>query len=171
LQLAESMGRNTPGFAPWLSRYNLNAIVIRALKDSCSINYIPVFSCIDARSDTNRVSFVFEKQNAGIQLNATTRYDLYAGECRLEAEGQTQTGSIIDSRLRIPGDYFRLSCSTMQGLSLTAHSLTRSYTWHPTHNKIVKRQANLKAPSLYCLKNPMQKNDKILLHRLANATF
>jgi len=127
--LPKSLEGASKDMRDWLSFDSLASIATKVLHDSVSEKLTGYVARIDARPEKAMVKFVFEDHFIEIQLDATTGQVLYIGRRWSDLIENMHDGSLIDHWLGFESEYFKLTYTTLMGLTLLTLSFTGFFLW------------------------------------------
>lgn len=113
----------------WLSFDSLASNATKVLHDSVSEKITGYAARIDARPEKGMVKFVFEDHFIEIQLDATKGQVLNIGRRWWDLIENMHDGSLIDHRLGFESEHFKLTYTTLMGLTLLTLSFTGFFLW------------------------------------------
>ncbi|HMK05440.1 MAG TPA: PepSY-associated TM helix domain-containing protein [Ferruginibacter sp.] len=114
----------------WLPFDSLQNIAIRALHDSVSPKLSPELERIDARPQKGSVKFVFADDYWEVQLDGTNGKVLLVDRRRSDIIEHIHDGTILDVIFNTKKDQFKLSYTTIMGLSLLMLTLSGFWLWY-----------------------------------------
>lgn len=114
----------------WLPIDSLRAIAVKALHDSVSPGLSDELERIDARPQKGMVKFVFADDYWEIQLDGTTGKVLLVDRRRSDIIENIHDGTILDVLFNTKNDQFKLSYTTIMGLSLLMLTLSGFWLWY-----------------------------------------
>lgn len=114
----------------WLSVDSLQSIAIALYKDSVSSTSEATIDRIDFRPSKGMVKFVFAEKYNAIQLDCTTGAPLLFERRRADFIEHLHDGTILDNLFRNKAGLFKLSYTTVMGLSLLLLTITGFWLWY-----------------------------------------
>lgn len=114
----------------WLPIDSLRAIAVKALHDSVSPGLSDELERIDARPQKGMVKFVFADDYWEIQLDGTTGKVLLIDRRRSDIIENIHDGTILDVLFNTKNDQFKLSYTTIMGLSLLMLTISGFWLWY-----------------------------------------
>ena len=114
----------------WLPIDSLRGIAVRALHDSVSVSLSDELERIDARPQKGMVKFVFADDYWEIQLDGTTGKVLLVERRRSDIIENIHDGTILDILFNTENDQFKLSYTTIMGLSLLMLTISGFWLWY-----------------------------------------
>lgn len=127
----------------WLPFDSLQTIAVKTLHDSISPKLSADLERIDARPQKGSVKFVFEDDYWEVQLDGTTGKVLLVDRRRSDIIENIHDGTILDVLFNTKKDPFKLSYTTIMGLSLLMLTLTGFWLWYgPKRLRRKKKQSS-----------------------------
>jgi hypothetical protein len=114
----------------WLPIDSLRGIAVKALHDSVSPGLSDELERIDARPQKGMVKFVFADDYWEIQLDGTTGKVLLIDRRRSDIIENIHDGTILDVLFNTKNEQFKLSYTTIMGLSLLMLTLSGFWLWY-----------------------------------------
>ncbi|HQW83498.1 MAG TPA: PepSY domain-containing protein [Ferruginibacter sp.] len=114
----------------WLPFDSLHTIAVNTLHDSVSKDLSIELERIDARPSKGIVKFVFEDNYWEVQLDGTTGNVLQINRRRSDIIENIHDGSILDVLFNTKNDQFKLSYTTIMGVSLLMLTITGFWLWY-----------------------------------------
>ena len=114
----------------WLPFDSLQRIAVRTLHDSVSPNLSDELDRIDARPQHGMVKFVFTDDYWEVQLDGTTGEVLLVARRRSDFIENIHDGTILDVLFNTKGDPFKLSYTSIMGLSLLTLVVSGFWLWY-----------------------------------------
>ncbi|MBK6633654.1 MAG: PepSY domain-containing protein [Chitinophagaceae bacterium] len=114
----------------WLPIDSLRGIAVKALHDSVSAGLSDELERIDARPQKGMVKFVFADDYWEIQLDGTTGKVLLVERRRSDIIENIHDGTILDVLFNTENDQFKLSYTTIMGLSLLMLTISGFWLWY-----------------------------------------
>ncbi len=114
----------------WLSIDSLNSIAFKIYKDSTHAANEPTVERIDIRPSKGMVKFVFSENYLAIQLDCTTGKILHFERRRADFIEHLHDGTILDNLFRNKSGLFKLSYTTIMGVSLLLLTITGFWLWY-----------------------------------------
>ncbi|MBK8493659.1 MAG: PepSY domain-containing protein [Chitinophagaceae bacterium] len=114
----------------WLPIDSLRVIAVKALQDSVSAGLSDELERIDARPQKGMVKFVFADDYWEIQLDGTTGKVLLVERRRSDIIENIHDGTILDVLFNTENDQFKLSYTTIMGLSLLMLTISGFWLWY-----------------------------------------
>ena len=114
----------------WLPFDSLHRIAVAALHDSISPELSAELERIDARPQKGMVKFVFADDYWEIQLDGTNGNILLIDRRRSDFIENIHDGTILDVIFNTEGDQFKLSYTTIMGLSLLMLTISGFWLWY-----------------------------------------
>lgn len=114
----------------WLPIDSLRGIAVKALHDSVSAGLSDELERIDARPQKGMVKFVFADDYWEIQLDGTTGMVLLVEQRRSDIIENIHDGTILDVLFNTENDQFKLSYTTIMGLSLLMLTISGFWLWY-----------------------------------------
>ncbi|HMI77408.1 MAG TPA: PepSY-associated TM helix domain-containing protein [Ferruginibacter sp.] len=120
----------SPDLKTWLPFDSLQTIAIKTLHDSVSPELSTELERIDARPQKGMVKFVFADDYWEVQLDGTTGKVLLVARRRSDIIEHIHDGTILDVLFNTKKDQFKLSYTTIMGLSLLMLTLSGFWLWY-----------------------------------------
>jgi hypothetical protein len=120
----------SPDLKTWLPFDSLQTLAIKALHDSISPTLSAELERIDARPQKGMVKFVFEDDYWEVQLDGTNGKLLQLSRRRSDIIENIHDGTILDVLFNTKNDQFKLSYTTIMGLSLLMLTITGFWLWY-----------------------------------------
>jgi len=127
----------------WLPIDSLHSIAVKALHDSVSASLSEELERIDARPQKGMVKFVFADDYWEIQLDGTTGKVLLIARRRSDIIENIHDGTILDVLFNTKNDQFKLSYTTIMGLSLLMLTISGFWLWYGPKRLRKKKRAEL----------------------------
>lgn len=127
----------------WLPIDSLRNIAVKALHDSVSSDLSGELERIDARPKKGMVKFVFADDYWEIQLDGTTGKVLLVDRRRSDIIEHIHDGTILDVLFNTKNDQFKLSYTTMMGLSLLMLTISGFWLWYGPKRLRKKKRADM----------------------------
>lgn len=116
--------------AQWLPVDSLQKIAHQTLLDSVDPNLSTKLDRIDARPGKGILKFVFKNHHWSIQLDGATGKVLNIGQRRSDWIENIHDGSILDDVFGTDSGVFKLTYSTLMGVSLLGFTVTGFWLWY-----------------------------------------
>jgi hypothetical protein len=113
----------------WLPFDSLQSLAVKALHDSVSPELSADLERIDARPQKGMVKFVFADDYWEVQLDGTNGKVLLIDKRRSDIIENIHDGTILDVLFNTKKDQFKLSYTTIMGLSLLTLTITGFWLW------------------------------------------
>ncbi len=127
----------------WLPFDSLHTIAVKALRDSVSPALSAELERIDARPQKGMVKFVFEDDYWEIQVDGTTGNVLQITKRKSDIIENIHDGTILDVLFNTKNDQFKLSYTTIMGLSLLMLTISGFWLWYgPKRLRSLKKKSN-----------------------------
>lgn len=120
----------SPDLKTWLPIDSLRSIAVKALHDSVSPRLSDELERIDARPQIGMVKFVFADDYWEIQLDGTTGRVLLVDRRRSDIIENIHDGTILDVLFNTKNNQFKLSYTTIMGLSLLMLTISGFWLWY-----------------------------------------
>jgi uncharacterized iron-regulated membrane protein len=127
----------------WLPIDSLRNIAVKALHDSVSANLSDELERIDARPQKGMLKFVFADDYWEVQLDGTTGKVLLIDRRRSDIIENIHDGTILDVLFNTKNDQFKLSYTTIMGLSLLMLTLSGFWLWYGPKRLRKQKRAEL----------------------------
>jgi len=114
----------------WLPFDSLQTIAIKTLHDSVSPKLSTELERIDARPQKGMVKFVFADDYWEVQLDGTNGKVLLVDRRRSDIIENIHDGTILDVLFNTKKDQYKLSYTTIMGLSLLMLTLSGFWLWY-----------------------------------------
>ncbi|HLO37086.1 MAG TPA: PepSY-associated TM helix domain-containing protein [Lacibacter sp.] len=114
----------------WLSVDSLNSIAFKIYKDSTRATTEPTVERIDIRPSKGMVKFVFSENYLALQLDCTTGKLLHYERRRADFIEHLHDGTILDNLFKNKNGLFKLSYTTIMGVSLLLLTITGFWLWY-----------------------------------------
>lgn len=128
--LADSHAGVSSNSKDWLSIDSLNAIAVKIYSDSSHTTNEPTVERIDIRPSKGMVKFVFSENYLAIQLDCTTGKILHFERRRADFIEHLHDGTILDNLFTNKNGIFKISYTTMMGVSLLILTITGFWLWY-----------------------------------------
>jgi len=114
----------------WLPFDSLHTIAVKALHDSISPDLSAELERIDARPQKGMVKFVFADDYWEIQVDGTNGNILQVSRRRSDIIENIHDGTILDVLFNTKKDQYKLSYTTIMGLSLLMLTISGFWLWY-----------------------------------------
>lgn len=114
----------------WLSIDSLRSIAVQLYKDSLHETGEATIDRIDIRPSKGMVKFVFVEKYHAIQLDCTTGAVLHFERRRADFIEHLHDGTILDNLFRNKSGIFKLSYTSIMGISLLMLTITGFWLWY-----------------------------------------
>ncbi|MEJ8841152.1 PepSY-associated TM helix domain-containing protein [Lacibacter sp. H375] len=114
----------------WLPIDSLQSIAFKIFSDSTHAVNMPTVERIDIRPSKGMVKFVFSENYLAIQLDCTTGSMLHFERRRADFVEHLHDGTILDNLFKNKSGLFKLSYTTIMGVSLLLLTITGFWLWY-----------------------------------------
>lgn len=114
----------------WLSIDSLSSIAFKIYKDNTKTSNEPTVERIDIRPSKGMVKFVFSENYLALQLDCTTGKLLHYERRRADFIEHLHDGTILDNLFKNKNGLFKLSYTTIMGVSLLLLTITGFWLWY-----------------------------------------
>lgn len=128
--LADSQKGVSTDSKDWLSVDSLQSIAFKIYTDSTHAANKPTVERIDIRPSKGMVKFVFSENYLAIQLDCTTGNMLHFERRRADFIEHLHDGTILDNLFKSNSGIFKLSYTTIMGVSLLILTITGFWLWY-----------------------------------------
>lgn len=128
--LADSHAGVSTNPKDWLSIDSLNSIALKIYSDSSHTTNEPTVERIDIRPSKGMVKFVFSENYLAVQLDCTTGKILHFERRRADFIEHLHDGTILDNLFKNKHGIFKLSYTTIMGVSLLILTITGFWLWY-----------------------------------------
>jgi hypothetical protein len=128
--LADSQKGVSTDSKNWLSVDSLQCIAFKIYADSTHAANKPTVERIDIRPSKGMVKFVFSEKYLAVQLDCSTGKLLHFERRRADFIEHLHDGTILDNLFKTNGGIFKLSYTTIMGVSLLILTITGFWLWY-----------------------------------------
>jgi hypothetical protein len=128
--LADSQKGVSTNSKDWLSVDSLHSIAVKIYSDSIDAVNRPTVERIDIRPSKGMVKFVFSENYLAIQLDCTTGNLLHFERRRADFIEHLHDGTILDNLFKNKNGLFKLSYTTIMGISLLLLTISGFWLWY-----------------------------------------
>lgn len=114
----------------WLSVDSLHSIAVKIYSDSTRSVNKPTVERIDIRPSKGMVKFVFSENYLAVQLDCTTGNMLHFERRRADFIEHLHDGTILDNLFRNTNGFFKVSYTTIMGVSLLLLTISGFWLWY-----------------------------------------